>query len=195
MLDTKGPEIRTGNLINHRPVQINKYSCVKITTDYSYEGNEKMIACSYPYLNELQVGQKILISDGTLETEVVQVEKDGVSVVALNSATIGEHKNMALPGVEIKLPALADKDVDDIINFGIPQNVDMIAASFIRKASDVKHIREVLGDKGKHIKIISKIENHEGLKNYEEILKESDGIMVARGDLGMEIPFEKVYNI
>jgi len=102
---------------------------------------------------------------------------------------------MALPGVEIKLPALADKDIDDLINFGIPNNIDMVAASFIRKAQDVKDIRKVLGENGKSIKIISKIENHEGLQNYEEILIESDGIMVARGDLGMEIPFEKVFTI
>ena len=99
---------------------------------------------------------------------------------------------MALPGVVIKLPTLSDKDKDDLLNFAIPYNFDMVAASFIRKGSDVREIRELLGEKGKHLKIISKIENHEGLENYEDILRESDGIMVARGDMGMEIPFEKV---
>ena len=193
MLDTKGPEIRTGKLKDGKKVEINQNSVFKITTDYEYVGNENMIACSYSYLNELQIGQKILIADGSLETEVVKVEKDGVMVVALNSATIGEKKNMALPGVEIKLPALAENDINDLVNFGIPQGVDMIAASFVRKASDVREIRKVLGEAGKKIKIVSKIENHEGLSNFEEILQESDAIMVARGDLGMEIPFEKVF--
>ena len=98
---------------------------------------------------------------------------------------------MALPGVELKLPT-SDKNIDDIVNFRIPHNFDMISALFIRKRSDVKQIRDILGEKGKHIKIISKIENHEGLINNEEILEESDRIMVARGDMGIEIPYEKL---
>ena len=100
---------------------------------------------------------------------------------------------MNLPGAIVDLPTLTEQDENDIIEFGIKQGVDMIAASFVRKASDVEYIRELLGSKGDFIKIISKIENHEGLHNYDEILKESDGIMVARGDLGMEIPPEKVF--
>lgn len=102
---------------------------------------------------------------------------------------------MNLPGAIVKLPTLTDKDEDDILEFGIKKNVDFIAASFVRKASDVESIRELLANnpKGAHIKIISKIENHEGLHNFDEILAASDGIMVARGDLGMEIPPEKVF--
>ena len=99
---------------------------------------------------------------------------------------------MNLPGVIVDLPTVTEKDEDDILEFGLKKGVDMIAASFIRKASDVEYIRDLLGPRGSHIKIISKIENQEGLQNYEEILKASDGIMVARGDLGMEIPVEKV---
>ena len=111
----------------------------------------------------------------------------------LNDAVLGERKNMNLPGIIVKLPTLTEQDEDDLVNFGLKENVDMIAASFVRKASDVNYIRDVLGPKGSHIKIISKIENHEGLENYDEILDASDGIMVARGDLGMEIPVEKVF--
>ena len=100
---------------------------------------------------------------------------------------------MNLPGAIVDLATLTDRDIDDIEEFGLKQGVDMIAASFVRKASDVEYIREILGPKGADIKIISKIENHEGLHNYEEILAASVGIMVARGDLGMEIPIEKVF--
>ena len=106
---------------------------------------------------------------------------------------LGERKNMNLPGAIVDLPTLTEKDEDDLVEFGLKQNVDFVAASFVRKGSDVEYIRDVLGPKGTHIKIISKIENHEGLENYDAILAASDGIMVARGDLGMEIPPEKVF--
>ncbi len=111
----------------------------------------------------------------------------------MNSAVLGEKKNMNLPNIIVTLPTLTEKDEDDLVNFGLREGVDMIAASFVRKAKDVNHIRDVLGPRGSHIKIISKIENHEGIDNYEEILEASDGIMIARGDLGMEIPVEKVF--
>jgi pyruvate kinase len=111
----------------------------------------------------------------------------------LNNATLGEKKNMNIPNAEIKLPTLTEKDEEDLIKFGLKEGIDMVAASFVRKASDVHYIRDVLGPRGHMIKIISKIENHEGLINYEEILEASDGIMVARGDLGMELQVEKVF--
>ena len=111
----------------------------------------------------------------------------------INGCKLGEKKNMNLPGAVVDLPTLTAKDEDDLVSFGIEYNVDFIAASFVRKASDLEYIRDVLGPKGSHIKIISKIENQEGLHNYDSILAASDGIMVARGDLGMEIPPEKVF--
>lgn len=110
-----------------------------------------------------------------------------------NNCILGEKKNMNLPGAIVDLPTLTDKDEIDLLEFGLKQGVDMIAASFVRKQDDVEYIRELLGANGAHIKIISKIENQEGLNNYDEILAASDGIMVARGDLGMEIPPEKVF--
>ena len=110
-----------------------------------------------------------------------------------NDAKIGEKKNMNLPGCLIDLPTVTDKDKEDILEFGINKKINMIALSFTRKAKDILDLRELMGPKGANIRIISKIENIEGMQNYEEILSETDGIMVARGDLGMEIPPQKVF--
>merc|ERR1712087_230087 len=116
-----------------------------------------------------------------------------VACKIMNNASIGERKNMNLPGVVVNLPTLTEKDIDDIVNWGVPNKIDFIAASFVRKASDVLKIREILGPENQGIKIICKIENQEGIENYDDILAVTDGIMVARGDLGMEIPPEKVF--
>lgn len=133
------------------------------------------------------------MADGNIVCEITEIRPNSIVVKVLNAASLGEKKNVNLPGVIVKLPTLTEKDEDDLVNFGLKEGVDMIGASFIRKASDIHYIREILGPKGAHIKIISKIENHEGLHNFDEILAASDGIMVARGDLGMEIPVEKVF--
>lgn len=114
-------------------------------------------------------------------------------VKVLNDVIIGERKNVNCPGTDVDLPTIADNDETDLVDFGLKYNMDMIAASFIRAPEDVEHIRDILGPRGSHIMIISKIENHQGLFNYDGILKVSDGIMVARGDLGMEVPPEKVF--
>merc|ERR1719352_2048777 len=111
----------------------------------------------------------------------------------MNGVKMGERKNCNLPGVKVDLPVLQEKDINDLVNFGIPHKVDFVAASFVQSAADVQMIRQTLGEAGKDIKIISKIENQEGLINFDEIADECDGIMVARGDLGMEIPPEKVF--
>ena len=113
--------------------------------------------------------------------------------MVLNDAEIGEKKNMNLPGCEVKLPTITEKDKEDIVHFGVKNGVDMIALSFTRSAKDIEDCRDLLGPKGSHIKIIAKIENQEGMHNYNEILEAADAIMVARGDLGMEIPPEKVF--
>jgi pyruvate kinase len=195
MLDTKGPEIRTGKLEGGKTVELVKDQILEITTDYNFVGNAERIAVSYEGLpRSVKVGSTILIADGTLVVKVTEVVNDTlIKVQVLNSASLGEKKNMNLPGTIVDLPVLAEKDEDDLVNFGLKEGIDMIAASFIRKADNVHLIRDVLGPRGAHIKIISKIENHEGVHNYEEILEASDGIMVARGDLGMEIPVEKVF--
>ena len=111
----------------------------------------------------------------------------------LNAVSLGQKKNMNIPGANVDLPTLTAQDEKDILDFGLPNGIDFIAASFVRKASDVDYIKDLLGASGSHIKIISKIENQEGLHNYDAILSASDAIMVARGDLGMEIPPEKVF--
>lgn len=194
MLDTKGPEIRTGMLKNHEKITIPKGHEFELTTDYEFLGDENKLACSYKELPEtVSAGSTILCADGSLVLTVVECKTDSVIVRAENNATIGERKNMNLPGCIVKLPTLTEKDQDDLRGFALVQGVDMIAASFVRRGEDIENIRSVLGPRGKAIKIIAKIENQEGLENYDDILNKTDGIMVARGDLGMEIPPEKVF--
>jgi len=197
MLDTKGPEIRTGFFANDASkINLVKGETITLTTDYSFKGDKNKIACSYGSLaTSVKPGQPILAADGSLVLTVLSCDPAAGEIICriMNNASIGERKNMNLPGVVVDLPTLTEKDIDDIQNWGVKHNVDFIAASFVRKASDVHRIREVLGDGGRHIKIISKIENLEGLENYADILEATDGVMVARGDLGMEIPPEKVF--
>uniref|UniRef100_A0A7S2R7I1 Pyruvate kinase n=1 Tax=Mucochytrium quahogii TaxID=96639 RepID=A0A7S2R7I1_9STRA len=194
LLDTKGPEIRTGFLENGSSIQLKKGSLVELTTDYEFKGNETKIACSYKSLcTSVKVGSTILCADGSLTMKVVEILEKSVMVEILNNGTLGERKNMNLPGIIVDLPTVTEKDKDDLVNFAVVHHVDYIAASFVRKASDITNIRNVLGPRGRQIKIIAKIENQEGLENFDEILAETDAIMVARGDLGMEIPAEKVF--
>eukprot|EP00585_Thalassiosira_rotula_P012889 CAMPEP_0196130724 /NCGR_PEP_ID=MMETSP0910-20130528/997_1 /TAXON_ID=49265 /ORGANISM="Thalassiosira rotula, Strain GSO102" /LENGTH=535 /DNA_ID=CAMNT_0041390083 /DNA_START=120 /DNA_END=1727 /DNA_ORIENTATION=+ len=198
LLDTKGPEIRTGFFADGaKKIDLVKGENLTLTTDYSFKGNNKKLAITYPKLaSSVKVGQSILVADGSLVLTVVSCDEAAGEVVTRieNNASLGERKNMNLPGVIVDLPTLTEKDIDDIVNWGIKNDIDLIAASFVRKASDVTYIRKILAENGgSGIKIISKIENQEGLDNYHEILQVTDGVMVARGDLGMEIPPEKVF--
>lgn len=197
MLDTKGPEIRTGFFAEGtKKIFLVKGETIVLTADYSFKGNKSKLACSYPQLaTSVSAGQRILCADGTVVLTVLSCDPSCGEVMCRieNNAVIGERKNMNLPGVHVDLPTLTEKDIDDIKNWGCKHGVDFIAASFVRKASDVHKIREVLGEQDGHIKIICKIENLEGLENYNAILQATDSIMVARGDLGMEIPPEKVF--
>ena len=196
MLDTKGPEIRTGVLDPScgGKLKLVKGEIIEVGTDYSKPCTPLYLACSYKSLpTSVKVGSKMLVADGSLSLEVTEIRPASVMARIMNNASLGDKKNMNLPGAIVDLPTLTEKDVDDLQNWGVVNNVDFIAASFVRKASDVTYIRQVLGEKGKHIQIISKIENQEGLENFDEILTATDGIMVARGDLGMEIPIEKVF--
>jgi pyruvate kinase len=198
LLDTKGPEIRTGFFANGATkITLKKGDNLTLTTDYGYKGDSTKLACSYAKLaSSVSIGQSILVADGSLVLTVIScdvIEGEVVTRVE-NNASMGERKNMNLPGVVVDLPTLTEKDIDDIVNWGIKNDIDLIAASFVRKASDVAHVRKILAENGgSGIKIISKIENQEGLENYLDILQVTDGIMVARGDLGMEIPPEKVF--
>ena len=142
--------------------------------------------------NDVAPGNKILIDDGLIELEVLAVEGTEIRCAVKNAGIVKDNKGINVPGVKIHLPALTQKDIDDI-RFGVENGIDFIAASFIRKASDVKAIRQVLAEcGGEHVFVIAKIENKEGVDNLTEIMEAADGIMVARGDLGVEIPAEQV---
>jgi pyruvate kinase len=179
-----------------KPVQLTAGQEVTITTDYAKPGNSGLIAMSYPKLaHDVKPGSTILCADGSIVLEVVSTNPGAGTVQARckNTAMLGERKNVNLPGVVVDLPTLTEKDVDDLLNWGVPNEIDLIAASFVRKGADLDHIREVLGEKGRYINIISKVENQEGIQNFDEILDKTDAVMVARGDLGMEIPTEKIF--
>uniref|UniRef100_A0A7S0ZLK3 Pyruvate kinase n=1 Tax=Timspurckia oligopyrenoides TaxID=708627 RepID=A0A7S0ZLK3_9RHOD len=195
-LDTKGPEIRTGTLENGAlEVKIEMQSEVEITTnpEFSDSCSPSRIYVDYKDLpTTVRPGMAIYIDDGLLNLQVVECKKDSVICFAVNSAMLGSKKGVNLPGGLVTLPAVSEKDKSDLM-FGVEQGVDMIFASFIRRGEQVEEIRKVLGDAGRHIKIFSKIENQEGLDNFDEILRSTDGVMVARGDLGIEIPPSKVF--
>lgn len=193
LLDTKGPEIRTMKLEGGNDASLKAGQTFTFTTDQSVIGNSERVAVTYPgFTADLKIGNTVLVDDGLIGMEVTEVTENTVVCKVLNNGDLGENKGVNLPGVSIQLPALAEKDKRDLI-FGCEQGVDFVAASFIRKRSDVLEIREHLKQHGgEHIQIISKIENQEGLNNFDEILDASDGIMVARGDLGVEIPVEEV---
>eukprot|EP00911_Craspedida_sp_UC1_P000231 UC1_evm1s175 len=201
-LDTKGPEIRTGLLDGFADnprleLSLEKGAKLTITNDDAVKEKctKDLLWMDYENLSKVvKVGDNIYVDDGLISLEVLatDVDKKTVEVLVVNSGNLGSKKGVNLPNVNVDLPAISEKDHGDIL-FGIEQKVDMIFASFIRKRKDVQDIRELLGEANNHIKIISKIENHEGMQNFDEILDESDGIMVARGDLGIEIPAEKVF--
>lgn len=198
LLDTKGPEIRTGFFKEGiDKIHLRKGDQLILTADYTYRGDNTKIACSYDSIaSSVKSGQQILVADGSLVLTVLSCDEPHREVTCRveNDAAIGERKNMNLPGVKVHLPTFTDQDVKDIVDFGIKRGVEFIAASFVRTGQDVRNLKKLLADNnGSHIKVISKIENQEGLENFDEILKETDAVMVARGDLGMEIPSSKVF--
>lgn len=193
LLDTKGPEIRTGKLESgDEKVTIEEEQEFTFIHDDIIGNNTKTTVTYKDLYKDVKPGAKILVDDGAIEFEVVSVEGKDIKCKALNTAKLGSRKTMNVPGLKLNLPALAQKDIEDITN-GVKAGFDFIAASFVRRASDVQAIRELLNKNGgEHVKIISKIESQEGIDNFEEILELSDGIMVARGDMGVEIPMEQV---
>ena len=191
MLDTKGPEIRTGVLKDGK-VTLEEGSQIVLTTE-DIEGDATRVGISYKGLpQDLSVGNKILIDDGLIELTVTALTDTEIACKVDNGGQLGSRKSANIPGVSINLPGLTEKDESDLI-FGISQGIDFVAASFIRKPQDVIAIRKVLDNNGGgDVQIISKIENQEGVDKIDRILAVSDGIMVARGDLGVEIPAEDV---
>merc|ERR1719183_1088816 len=195
LLDTKGPEIRTGFFREGvgSKIELKQGQELKLVTDYEFKGDNTTLAITYKALpTAVKPEQIILVADGGLSLKVKSCGDDHVITEVVNDFVLGEKKNANLPGVKVELPVLQEKDVKDIMEFGIPCGVDFIAASFVQSREDVQAIRKVLGLRGRSIQIISKIENQEGIQNIDEIIDESDGVMVARGDMGMEIDIEKV---
>ena len=190
MLDTKGPEIRTG-LMQDDKITLVTGNTITLTTE-DINGTAEKLSVSYQDLpRDVQAGSRILIADGLVELEVLTVEKNEILCRIINGGEIGSRKNVNLPGVVVNLPAVTEQDIEDI-RFAIDNDFDFIAASFVRTSSDVLAIRKILEQYYSEIQIVAKIENHQGVENIDDIIKVADGIMVARGDMGVEIPAEEV---
>ncbi|MCM3704774.1 MULTISPECIES: pyruvate kinase [Cytobacillus] len=193
LLDTKGPEIRTNNMVDGA-IELRAGENIIISMN-EVEGTAEKFSVTYAGLiDDVDTGSKILLDDGLIGLEVTKIDKANSEIYTkiLNSGTLKNKKGVNVPGVSVNLPGITEKDAQDII-FGIEQGVDFIAASFVRRATDVLEIRQLLEEhNASYINIIPKIENQEGVDNIEEILEISDGLMVARGDLGVEIPAEEV---
>lgn len=195
LLDTKGPEIRVADFVNKKEVLVEGQTFT-LDADQNTLGDNTRVGLTYSGLAKYMVpGATILIDDGKIGMEVTEIVDDRIVCVVQNPGTISNHKSINVPGLDIPMPYLNDRDKSDIL-FGIQEEVDYIAASFVRSVDDVRQLRHFLEDNnGADIKIISKIENMQGVKNMEEIIALSDGIMVARGDLGVEVPFQNLPSI
>ena len=191
LLDTKGPEIRTGKLKDG--VKVNLESGKEyILTITECIGDDKKGFVNYAGLiDDVKVGSRILIDDGIIELQVSKIEADNIHCTILNGGELGEKKGVNVPGVEVRLPALTDKDKEDI-KFACEKGFDFIAASFVRDADCIRQIKDIINSYSAHTTVIAKIENQQAVKNIDEIIEASDAIMVARGDLGVEIPTEEV---
>lgn len=191
LLDTQGPEIRTGKL-EQMPIELKAHDTF-ILVNEDIIGNNEKVSISYKELyKDIKIGTQILIDDGKIELEVIEIKNKDVVCKVTNGDLLGNRKSINLPGTHVNLPSLKEKDIQDLKD-GCKVDFDYVAASFVRSAQDVKDIRKVLNENGgEKIKIISKIENQEGIDNLDEIIEVSDGIMVARGDLGVEIPYYEV---
>jgi len=196
LMDTRGPEIRTGTFeVYNSKKELKAGQDFKLVcNDYSMKGDENAVAITYSELpTAVKPGQQILIQDGTVVLEAKEAGDGFVMCKVINDCKLGEKKNVNVPGVKVNIPVVDEREIFDIKEWAVPKAADYIALSFVQSPEDVKACRKACEGSSKQIKIISKIENVEGLKNFDAILEESDGIMVARGDLGMEIPMEKIF--
>ena len=192
LLDTKGPEIRTGVLKGGKRIMLKAGEQFTLTTE-EIEGDESKVSITYEGLvQDVDAGRVILIDDGLIELKVVGKSEKEIFCEVINGGELGERKGVNVPNVAVRLPAITEKDKDDI-RFGVEQGIDFIAASFVRNAECVLEIKAYLKELGApYVPIIAKVENAEGIKNIDEIIRDADGVMVARGDLGVEIPAEEV---
>lgn len=193
LVDTKGPEIRT--TVANNPIELKTGELVKIVGDPKGVSSNETIYISYSNIaEEMRVGDDILIDDGEVDLKVITVNKDHLICSVMNDGVIGSRKSVNIPGVRINLPAITERD-KKFIALSAKHNVDFIAHSFVRNAEDIKVVQEILDELGSTIKIIAKIENQEGVDNADEILESAYGIMIARGDLGIEVAQEKIPGI
>jgi pyruvate kinase len=191
MQDLQGPKIRTGQLERHEPVLL-KTGSVVIITPREIAGTATRISTTFPDLaKEVEPGARILLSDGLIELRVKSIRGKDVVCEVINGGMLGEHKGINLPGVALSIPALTEKDRKDL-EFGLNHGVDMVAISFVRSASDVRMVKQILARHGSDIPVIAKLEKPQAIDHLEEILEATDGVMVARGDLGVEVAPEKV---
>jgi pyruvate kinase len=191
LLDTKGPEIRTGKFESGEVILNQGDNFILVNEDIIGDNSKTSVTYKNLY-KDVAKDSRILVNDGLVELKVNEVKNKDIYCTVLNGGTIGNNKGINVPGAQIHLPSLTDQDVKDIL-FGIQNEFDFVAASFVRKAVDVIEIKKVLEKNGgQELKVIAKIENREGIENFDEIIKVADGIMVARGDLGVEIPVEEV---
>ena len=188
LLDTKGPEIRTGLLKDGKNVELKEGETFILTTE-EIMGDETKVSISYAGLvNDISVGKHILIDDGLIDLEVLKRSGHEIICKVLNGGVLGQRKGVNVPKVPVRLPAITEKDKEDIA-FGVSQGIDFIAASFVRNAECILEIKALLKSlKAPYIPVIAKIENEQGIQNIDEIIRCADGIMIARGDLGVEIP-------
>lgn len=191
MLDTRGPEIRTGEIEGDAEYELITGDQITVTTE-EIAGTRERIGISYKQLpKEAVPGLHLYIADGLIDLEVLSIAKGELRCVVRSGGTLGSRKNVNIPGIRLELPAMTEKDREDII-FGIDETVDFVAASFIRTPEDVEMIQALLRDYGSPIRVIAKIEDQEGLSNIDEITRLCDGVMVARGDLGVQLPIEEI---
>jgi pyruvate kinase len=189
--DLQGPKIRTGRLEDRKPVQLQAGQNLTITPRDIF-GNSRVISTTFLTLAEnLEAGARILLSDGLIELKVLAVNGDDVECEVINGGTLGEHKGINLPGIPVRVPSLTEKDESDL-EFAIKSGVDAIAVSFVRTADDVRLVKDRIAALGADTWVVAKLEKPQAIDNLEEILEVTDGVMVARGDLGVEMPPEKV---
>lgn len=193
MIDTKGPEVRTTGV--DQPIEYKTGDVVKIFGRPDMDSSHDIVNLSYPDIaKDVKVGDDILFDDGELDMKVMDIEGPTVVAQVQNDGVLGAHKSVNVPGEHIALPALTEKDYQNIL-LAIEEDIDFIAHSFVRSADDVLAIQKILDEHNSDIKIISKIENQEGVDNIDEIIDASYGVMIARGDLGIEVPIEKIPGI
>lgn len=195
LLDTKGPEIRTGTLAGGQPVRLEEGARITLTTRECEGSSERVFQSAAMLPRYVEPGARILVDDGLIGLCVDAVEGDDIVCTVENAGMLGQRKSVNVPGVSVPLPALTDKDRADLL-FGIEQDIDFVAASFVRTADDVRAVRDFLSrNGGGEIRVVAKIENADAVRNIDEIIEVSDAVMVARGDLGVEVPAWRIPHI